>query len=221
MNKYFMTAEEEDRLEILIYGDITSWEWEESDVSSYTLARQIQASKAKNFLVKINSYGGEVAEALAIYNELRNKSKEGAKVVTMDMGFACSAAAVIFMAGDCRIMMSASLLMIHNAWTYASGNAEALRKKADDLEKMSETAAETFRRVMKISEEELTKLLEEESWIKPADALAYGFASEVMPEENKQGIQSFVKEKIYGRLVSRPDPEETGFAKLFGKFNHQ
>ena len=53
------------------------------------------------------------------------------KVTTICDGFACSAASVIFMAGDERIINEASLLMIHNAWTYANGNATELRKAAE------------------------------------------------------------------------------------------
>lgn len=40
------------------------------------------------------------------------------------------------MAGDERIMSKSSALMIHNAWTFVSGNANDLRKEADDLEKL-------------------------------------------------------------------------------------
>lgn len=111
-----MAAESGEVLEITIYGDITSWEYQESDVSSYTLLKMIQESRAKVINVNINSYGGEVAEGLAIYNALKNHS---ATVRTRCDGFACSAASVVFMAGDVRLMNEASLLMIHNAlWQF-------------------------------------------------------------------------------------------------------
>ena len=75
--------------------------------------------------VHINSNGGAVSEGLAIYNVLKNSK---AKVTTYCDGFACSPASVIFMAGDERVMNGASLLMIHDAWTYGQGNAAELRK---------------------------------------------------------------------------------------------
>ena len=61
----------------------------------------------------LDVYKRQVAEGLAIYNVLR---RHKAKVKTYCEGFACSAASVVFMAGDERIMSNASLLMIHNAW---------------------------------------------------------------------------------------------------------
>ena len=116
--------------ELYIFGDITSWPWFEGDVSSYTLARELQELKdVDEIRVYINSYGGEVAEATAIYNQLRDHT---AKVVTVCNGFACSAASVIFMAGDERMMNRASRLMIHNAMMGARGNAAQLRKAAED-----------------------------------------------------------------------------------------
>lgn len=231
MNKYFMAEEKEDTLNIVIYGDITSWEWLESDVSSYTLTKRIQESGAKNIIVSINSYGGEVAEGLAIYNALRNHP---AHVVTVCDGFACSAASVVFMAGDERIMNEVSLLMIHNAWTYASGDAAALRKEADDLELISNTAAKTYLEHVTISQEELQKLLDEESWITPEDAVSMGFATSVGVPKEGAGQQYSAKKKIIRQLVSgKPEegkekpkessPEksgekEAGFRKLFDTF---
>ena len=156
-NKYFMATETEDALEVLIFGDITSWEWLENDVSSYTLAKLLSETDAKKITVRINSYGGEVAEALAIYNALREKSAAGAEVTTTVEGFACSAAAVVFCAGDRRIMKQASLLMIHNAWARIEGNAKDLRKEADNLDKISNEASKAFHRVMAISETESAK----------------------------------------------------------------
>lgn len=218
-NKYFMASEQDGTLEILIYGDITSWAWDESDVSSYNLARVIEKSGASRIRVKINSYGGEVAEGLAIYNSLKNHP---ACVETICDGFACSAASIVFMAGDTRIMNDASLLMIHHAWSYARGNAEELRKAADDLEKISDTAAQAYRLVMAISEEKLQELLENESWITPQEALEYGFATGMGAESIEEQPQHSARKRVFDQLVAgRQEPapwEETSFTKMFRNF---
>ena len=109
--KYYSLVQENNEATINIYGDITSWEWYPGDVSSYTLSKHLETIEADTINVYINSYGGEVAEGLAIYNSLK---RHKAKVKTYCDGFACSIASVIFMAGDERIMSTASLLMIHN-----------------------------------------------------------------------------------------------------------
>lgn len=215
MDRYFMAAEEGDALEVVIYGDITSWEWIESDVSSYTLSKLIRESGAKRITVHINSYGGEVSEGLAIYNALRNHP---AAIRTICDGFACSAASVVFMAGDERVMNEASLLMIHNAWTYASGNAEELRKAADDLEIISDTVAKAYEAYVKISEEELKALLDGESWIKPEDALEMGFATSIIRqvEERHDAARAAIRQLADGttpRTAGKKGQETEGHPK--------
>jgi ATP-dependent Clp protease protease subunit len=198
MNKYFMAVQEENVLDVLIYGDITSWPWLESDVSSYNLAQIIQHSDADTIRVKINSYGGEVSEGLAIYNALRNHP---AKVTTECDGFACSAASVVFMAGEERLMNDASLLMVHHAWSYVSGNAKEMRKAADDLDKISNAAAQAYRSVMTINEDELEKLLDEETWITPEEALSYGFATALVSEGVEEEKPKYsARKKVFAQL---------------------
>ena len=162
--KYFQLTQNNNEVDIQIYGDITSWDWYESDVSSYTLSKQIEGLECDQINVYINSYGGEVAEGLAIYNQLK---RHKAKVKTICDGFACSAASVVFMAGDERVMSTASLLMIHNAWTWASGNAKDLRKQADDLDKITQASINAYLQEVNVTEEELKQMLDDETWITP------------------------------------------------------
>lgn len=201
--KYFSLASAGRAADIFIFGDIVSWEWLESDVSSYTLARAIQDLDVDEIAVHINSYGGEVAEGLAIHNSLKNHP---AKVRTVCDGFACSAASVVFMAGDERVMNSASLLMVHNAWTSASGNAKELRKAADDLETISSASAETYKARVNIPEEQLKELLDNETWITPADAVAWGFATEVLEEEQTQTVSQSARAAVFQALTSGKEP---------------
>ena len=65
--KYFQLTKNNNEVDIQIYGDITSWKWYENDISSYTLSKQIEGLECDKINVYINSYGGEVAEGLAIY----------------------------------------------------------------------------------------------------------------------------------------------------------
>lgn len=194
---YFSVQQTGKTADIYIFGDITSWEWLESDVSSYTLARQLQDLDANEIVVHINSYGGEVAEGIAIHNSLKNHK---AKVTTVCDGFACSAASVVFMAGDERLMNPASLLMIHNAWSCAAGNAAELRKAADDLEVISKTAAEVYKAHVNISEEELQALLDGESWISPAGAVEKGFATGFIVAPEEDGIRQSARGTVFEAL---------------------
>lgn len=189
MNKrYFSLVQENNVATINIYGDITSWPWFEGDVSSANLSKQLDSMTDVNEIhVYINSYGGEVAEGLAIYNALK---RHKAKVVTHCDGFACSIASVIFMAGDERIMNDASLLMIHNAWTFAEGNAAELRKQADDLEKITQASVNAYKAHATISEEEIKELMDAESWILPDEAVEYGFATAIEEVKTEHASQN-------------------------------
>lgn len=187
-NKKFFSLEKEKQTATLnIYGDISSCEMC-GDVSAVSLSKQLEALGDVNQIdVYINSYGGEVAEGLAIYNALR---RHKAKVTTYCDGFACSIASVIFMAGDERIMNESSLLMIHNAWTMAIGNSAELRKQADDLEKITQASVEAYKGHSSLSEEEIKALMNAESWILPEEALTYGFATSVEKTESEKASQS-------------------------------
>lgn len=189
---YQLVNQSDQEATLYIYGDITSIKWFENDVCVYDLAKEIGELNGKKLNVRINSYGGEVAEGLAIYNLLRSY---GGEVATICDGFACSAASVVFMAGKQRIMPKSSLLLIHNAWTRASGDANDLRKAADDLEKITQPSIDIYSSVSNLSEEEIKKMMDEETWISADEALSYGFATEVTDEEAMQSLEEGILAK--------------------------
>ena len=126
-------------LELYIYGDVENMTLDMENcryVQSENSAQHFREELAKypnaeRIDIYINSYGGDVFEGTAIYNQL--KRHQARKVVHVD-GFACSIASVIAMAGDEVIMPRNTLMMIHNMWMFACGNAAELRKAADDLD---------------------------------------------------------------------------------------
>ena len=210
--KYFSLEKNKKMATLNIYGDITSWPWLESDVSAYNLSKQLEEmNDVDEINVYINSYGGEVAEGLAIYNALK---RHKAKVRTHCDGFACSIASVIFMAGDERIMNPTSLLMIHNAWTYASGNAQELRKQAEDLDKITQASIEAYKSIASIDEDEIKALMDAETWILPDEAIEYGFATKVLKDEKTEKasqsawLQIFELVKAHRQEEEPEDPEE-------------
>ena len=208
--KYYNLETEGTKAALYIYGDITSWPWLESDVSSYNLSKQLeQLGDVDEIDVYINSYGGEVAEGLAIYSALK---RHKAKVTTYCDGFACSIASVIFMAGDVRVMSTASLLMIHNAWTYTSGNANELRKQADDLDTITQASVNAYMEKVNISEEELKELLDEEKWLLPQEALEKGFATMIAGVDTSskpsQSAMMYIMEKMQQAEVPPAEPKK-------------
>lgn len=204
VKKYYSLERNGKQADLYIFGDITSNTYREKQKDAYTIVKELRELDAEEVNVHINSYGGDVSEGLAIYNTLKSSKM---KVRTLCDGFACSAASVIFMAGEERIMNSASLLMIHNAWTYTAGNASELRKEADDLEKITQASVNAYVSRTNISEEEVKKLMDEESWISAKEAVRDGFATQILEEEESGAKQSAFM-TIRKKLLKETDPGE-------------
>ncbi|MDL2318215.1 Clp protease ClpP [Eubacteriales bacterium OttesenSCG-928-A19] len=207
MKKYYQVIGGESSADIYIYGDITSYPWDENDVSAAPLVREIDAMKVPTINVYINSYGGDLAEGLAITSALKRSS---AKVVTHCDGFACSAASLVFMAGSERIMSTGSALFVHNALTfmYDYTNASELRKSADELDLLSSTGVAIYMDRISINEAELRGLMDAESWILPEDAVRMGFATGIAEEKLPAAASMSVRKLVMQRLMA-PSPNET------------
>ena len=207
--RYFQLVTAGNVAELTIYGDITSFPWFDGDVSANNLSRQLaELQNVSQINVYINSYGGEVAEGLAIYNALK---RHPAKVVTYCDGFACSIASVIFMAGEERIMCNPSFLMIHDAWSYAAGNADELRKQADDLEKITTASVEAYMAHCNLTEEELRAKMKAETWLTHSEAVEMGFATgEAEMEESDQPSQNAKKRafELFLQAIAPKSAEE-------------
>lgn len=213
MKSVYAMQVKDDTADVYIYGEVSSEKWFGTEISAKDVVDQINGSHAANINVYIQSYGGEVAEGLAIYNALR-RSK--ATVTTYCDGFACSIASVIFMAGKHRKMHKSSLLMIHNAWMLAVGNADELEKQAEDLRTINEAIKQAYLDAVSITKEELDKLLDAETWITPASAVEMGFATDVVDDEPaaKNKMSASARQQIFNAIIKGADisidPEDPG-----------
>lgn len=205
----------ENKADMYINGDITKGFQifglnfgQETDVSYQSVVEALNdlSEDVSDLYVHINSYGGEVAEGVAIYNALKSHS---AKVTTVCEGFACSIASVIFMAGDERIMRDSSLLMLHNASMPAHGDANAHRKAADDLDVITELSKTAYlnHATESLTREKLTEVMDAETWIGPEQALEWGLATEIdKPDDEDEPTQS-ARAFIAQRLVEIPNSQ--------------
>lgn len=186
--------------QMTIYGDIAQTDWLAifmGDDGDGTTTNALDVSKAiaaippevTDIEVHINSYGGDVAEGVAIYNALRQSGKH---VTTVCDGFACSIASVIFMAGERRVMNSASLLMLHEpSFPNAGGNAKALRKQADDLDVISQLSKTAYLAPGGIEPEELDEVMSAETWVSPEQAVEWKLATDIADDaDNAEPTQS-------------------------------
>lgn len=166
--------------EIDIEGEITSRIWDDTDTSASQFRDLLkQVGDVKTINLHINSPGGDVFEGVAIYNMLKQSK---ADIHVYIDGLAASIASVIAMAGDTITMPENSMLMIHNPWTIAQGNAKELRKIADDMDKMGESIKTSYlsKSNDKLDADTLTKLMDEETWLTAKESAEYGLADEVL-----------------------------------------
>lgn len=157
-----------------IYDEVGMWGTQAKD---FLVA--LAAVKSKVLNVEINSPGGDVFAALAMYNGLKASGKTVNVVV---MGVAASAASLIAMAGDTITMPKNTFMMIHNPWSFAQGNAEELRDTADTLDKIGGSLKAVYAARTGMDEAELDALLATDTWLTADEALAKGFATAVVDE---------------------------------------
>ncbi|WP_107314309.1 head maturation protease, ClpP-related [Burkholderia metallica] len=161
-------------VEIRIYGDIGFWG---TDAELFATKLDEVASTATSIVVAINSMGGDVFDAFAIYNALRRYS---GKVKGRVDGVAASAASLILMACDTIEMPSNARLMIHNPNTVAIGEAGDLRKLADLLDSTSDSMLAAYVERSGRTEEEVRAIMDAETWLTAAQAKEQGFCDAIV-----------------------------------------
>ena len=182
-SKFWNFANKGDEVgELLLYGDISSSTWWGDEVTPKDFKKDLDAlGDVKNLNIYINSGGGDVFAGQAIHSML--KRHNATKTVYVD-GLAASIASVIAMAGDKVIMPKNAMMMIHNAWTMAVGNAGDFRKLADDMDKIDETIVATYQTKTGKEAEQIAEWMGAETWMTAQEAVERGFADEI--EEDKQ-----------------------------------
>lgn len=188
----FTTAVVKDRvLQINIYGEVY-----EDYVAHYLSGSMV--GEYDRVEVRISSPGGCVGDGITIYNALKACGKP---VRTIVDGFACSIASVIFMAGDERIMTDTSLLMIHNVSAASFGTATEHRKLADDIDTVNELSKAAYMERVSISREELSEMMDAETWISAEDAFSMGFATQ-MEAELQEGFGQSASRAIRDAIMA-------------------
>ena len=147
-------------------------------VSAKSFLNDMRAVKGDTINLSINSPGGDVFAGVAIYNALRSSGK---KVNVKVLGLAASAASLIAMAGDEIEMPENAMMMIHNPWSFAMGDADELRATADVLDKIGGSLVGTYAARTGKDEDEIKALLDAETWMTAQEAVDMGFATKVTP----------------------------------------
>lgn len=158
---------------VLIYDEIGGW-----GIQAIDFINEINSGDTKLPLnVYINSPGGALVDALAIFNAI--KRYEGETTAYVD-GIAASAASYICMAFDKVVMPKNTMMMIHDPISFAVGNADDMRETADILDKFKNAILSGYADKSGKTTEEISDLLSNETWLSADEALEMGFADEVI-----------------------------------------
>lgn len=159
-------------------------------VAPEPFVKALRAIDAGIIHLRINSPGGSVFAARAIEQALR---EHPAQVVAHIDGYAASAASVVMLGADRIVAAPGAMVMIHNAWTLAMGNAADLKETAALLEKIDGTLAASYAaraesRVLGGGEitatrEQFAQAMAAETWFTAEEARAAGLVDEVVTTE--------------------------------------
>ena len=176
--------------EIILYGDIGF------DITAKEFSDELKAlGDVSEITVRINSFGGDVFDGVAIYSRLIDS---GAKIVVFIDGIAASAASVIAMAGNEIHIGEAAFIMIHDARTLTMGEAADLRKTADRLDAVNEQMAGIYQRRTGLEMAKIRQMMADETEFNAEQAVEFGFATDIFEAE---------------RLAAHYDPERHHFKR--------
>jgi ATP-dependent protease ClpP protease subunit len=192
-------------VELSLYDEIGAF-----GVRSKEFVAELKEHKDKHVHLRINSLGGEIGEGTAIYNALSRHP--GGVTVHID-SLAASMASVIAMAGNPVYMAENAILMIHNPWTLASGEAKDLRKQADLLDTMKSNLIRAYQKKSGMEEKAIAKLMDEETWLDATEAAALGFIDAIedgipaaaSAKDLRARFDTFAKAKMEN--ISSPESE--------------
>lgn len=173
MYQNLYTFTETGELAINLNSAVGDW-WAGNDKQSITDA--ILTYDPTTITLNISSLGGNVDDALAIHDALRNSP---AKVTANLTGFVASAATIVALAADKVRMSENAFFLVHKPWVYAEGNADALRSEAQNLDTIETALLNIYKSKTGKREATLQKLMKEEKWLTAQEAKDYGFIDEI------------------------------------------
>jgi len=163
--------------ELLIFDVIGDWE-DFGEVSAKAFSADLAAlpKSVKRLDIHINSPGGSVSEANAIYSRLADHPSN--KIIYVD-GISASAATLVQMVGHKIYMRANATMMIHLPMAIGVGNADDMRTVAAALDVHAEAMMNLYAKRTGMERDKLRDYMAKESWFTAQQAVDHGFADEV------------------------------------------
>lgn len=185
--------------EILIY-DVIGADFFGQGVTAAKVKAELDAlGEVSDINVRINSPGGNVWDGIAIFNLLKQHK---AQVHVQIDGLAASAASLIAMSGDLITMGEGTLMMIHNPWTLAYGDAKAMRKTGDILDKIEAQFEEVYSARSGMKSDDVSAAMDAETWFTAEEAVKNGFADEKTTSETTEEAAAEARSEAWQQCLA-------------------
>lgn len=209
--KFWNFVENSDSAELRLYGPISESTWCDDEVTPNTFAEDLAGCENKPLIIRINSGGGDVFAANAIYNLLRAYKAD--KTVYID-GLCASAATIVACAGDTVIMPANAIYMIHppSVSMYGDYTGEDLSKMANALETVGESIKNVYRMRCGDKSDEVEALMDAETYLTASQALDLGLVDSVDDAMDLDAVVN--KSGIFVNRI-RLDARDAGKARQF------
>lgn len=194
--------------EIKVFGDIAKYDWYEEDISAKKFTDQLEKLKnCKQINLRINSNGGSVYEAVAMYNSFKRFVQDNnIESTTYIEGIAASAASYLALASDKVYMGVGCKFMIHDPLIYSSGNSKSLREAADHLDGVKEDILDIYMKRTKLTREMISAHMSDEKYFSTKEAIEAGFVDEESDLSEKNLLENLVS-NFSGEIINRIFPE--------------
>lgn len=197
--------------DLYIYGEICLEKSEdywtnkknETDVDLIGFKEELdKLNNVKILNIFVNSPGGSVFVASTMINMLQRLKDNGVEINAYVDGLAASAASFFIMIANNIRLYKNSIVMIHKPICSTYGNSLELQSAIDMLNKIEDsTMIPMYMEKAKISEEQLKKLIEEESWFNAKEMEEY-FDVELIDSSNS--IVACVNKKVISQYKKVP-----------------
>ncbi|HFH8212438.1 TPA: head maturation protease, ClpP-related [Streptococcus agalactiae] len=201
MRKFWNFTDEGGVRTLRIEGQIADETWFGDEVTPQQFKNDL-ISGTGDITLWINSPGGDVFAAAQIYNMLMDY--QGDVHVIID-GLAASAASVIAMAGTTVSMSPVAMMMIHNPWTFAQGEAKDMAKVIEMLGEIKESIINAYELRTGLSRTKISHLMDSESWFNAKKAVELGFADKVLFEKEETPEQDDQNSYTFSRVTTAHD----------------
>lgn len=189
----FVPGEENQPPELVLYGDISSSTWWGDEITPKQFSDDLKAlGDVSEIVVRINSGGGDVFAAFAIYTQLKDHK---ARITVKIDGWAGSAATIIAMAGDVILIPAAGAFMVHDPamGVYGYYRAGEFTKLAEELQVIKNCIVNAYALKTGKDKEEISAIMEAATWYDGETAVENGFCDELMFEEVQTEVENAAK----------------------------